>query len=288
MKGYFLPRSEDEVLELLRKHNGRARVMAGGTDILLDMQSGKTVTEFVIDISRIRTLMTMAEQDGNIFVGAAVTHNQLAESPLIRGQARALAEASEAVGSYQIRNCSTLGGNVVSAQPAADSAVALVALDATAELLDERGHTAVKVGEMYAGVGKSTVDSSRTLVTRFIFPRKTPGEGSGYIRLQQRKALALPMLNVAAFLAVSQGRIDRVRVVMAPVGPRPQRAAAVEEFLIGKEPSKDLFQEAGSLALENAAPRDSLVRGSKRYRCAVLPELVAQALSAAWADSRLL
>ncbi len=287
MKGYYLAKNEEEVLDLLKKHAGKARIMAGGTDMLLDMQSGKISSDYVVDISQIASLGEIAEQGNNIIIGAAVTHNQLAESGLIQSQAKALAEASGLVGSYQIRNSSTVAGNVVNAQPAADSAVALVALDASAELIDKDGCREIAVKDMYAGVGKSMVDSSKTLVTRFFIKKKASGEGSCFVRLQQRKALALPMLNVAAFIAVADNKIKEVRIVMAPVGQGPVRAETAEQFLLGKAAYATNLEEAAQLALKDANPRDSIVRGSKEYRLAVLPGLIVKALTGALADSKL-
>ncbi len=286
MKGYYVAKTAEEAISLLKKHAGKSRIMAGGTDMLLDLQSGKLAPEYIVDISKIVELQGIEEKGQDIVIGAAATHNQLAESALLQQFASALAAASGAVGSYQIRNCSTVGGNVINAQPAADSAVALAALDAKAVLLDDRGKRELLLCQLYAGVGKSAVDSSSTLLVSFVLKKKTAGQGSAFVRLQQRKALALPMLNVAAFLAVEDNKIQEARIVMAPVGSNPVRAEAAESFLVGKAPLAMIFNEAAQLALEVAQPRDSIVRGSREYRMAVLPALVSKALYGAYADSK--
>lgn len=286
VKGYFLAKTEDEVLALLKQHAGDARLVAGGTDLLLDLQSGKVNAAYLVDITRVAALCEISEAGGALRIGAAARHNELAESALVREHAAALAAASAAVGSYQIRNRSTVGGNVVNAQPAADSAVALAALDARATLLDAEGSRELPLLELYAGVGKSVVDSGRTLLAYFTIRKREPGQGSAFVRLQQRKALALPMLNVAAFLAVAENKVTEARIVMAPVGPGPVRAKQAEEFLVGKAPLAAHFNAAAKLALEDAAPRDSIVRGSKEYRTGVLPSLVVKALDGAYADSK--
>lgn len=195
--------------------------------------------------------------------------------------AAALAQASAAVGSQQIRNISTIVGNVVSAQPAADSAVALFALDAQVRVVSADGLTVMPIENLYAGIGKSTIDSTLSLVTAVLIKKVEPGEGSAFVRLEQRKALTLPMLNTAVKISVKDQRIKEARIVMAPVGIGPVRATESEAFLKDKMPSEEVLQEAGRLAAENANPRDSLVRGSRNYRLAVLPVLVRRALEQA-------
>lgn len=282
---YLFPESISEAVHLLKTNHGNARIIGGGTDLILDLQRGKYQTKYLVDISRIQELKQISEENGKIVLGAAVTHNQAAESELVQSGAAALALASAAVGSYQIRNLSTVAGNVVNAQPAADSAVALVALAGQAKIIDTDGVSTVPVESLYAGVGKSTVDSTTCLITTILVEKAKPGEGSGFSRLAQRKALALPMLNVAAMVSIQNGQLALVRIAMAPVGVGPVRAAHAEAFLKGQVPSHIVLQKAGQLALENANPRDSLVRGSRDYRLKVLPILVRKALEQAIANA---
>lgn len=282
---YKMAKDVPEALQFLEACRGRGRIMAGGTDLVLDLQSGKHQAECLIDITGIPELGEIRLEEEMISIGAAVTHNQAACDPLIAARAHALAEASHSVGSHQIRNCSTLAGNVVNGQPAADSAVALAALGGQAEVQGPEGVRLLPMEQLYAGFGKSVVDSTSSLVTRLLLPAAKPGEGSAYARLQQRKALALPMLCVAAFLRVEEGVVKQCRIAMAPVGVGPVRAAAAERYLTGKEASRETFWEAGKLALADANPRDSLIRGSKRYREEVLPVMVERALSEACSDA---
>uniref|UniRef100_UPI002A83356A FAD binding domain-containing protein n=1 Tax=Enterocloster asparagiformis TaxID=333367 RepID=UPI002A83356A len=229
-------------------------------------------------------LKQIGKREQMILIGAGVTHNQAAASALVQADAACLAQASSMVGSNQIRNSSTLAGNVVNAQPAADSAVALVALGAKARILTGREEEIVPVEGLYAGFGKSRVDSSRSILTCFLVPAEA-GTGSGYVRLQQRKALALPMLCVAAWIRREDGVVRDARIAMAPVGVGPVRAVEAEGLLLGREGGDALWTQAGELALKNANPRDSLVRGSRKYRLEVLPVLVQEALSIAWEDA---
>ncbi len=285
LKDYLLPESTTKVVSLLDNCNGQARIIAGGTDLLLDLPDGKVATECLIDISRIAELKEISLEDGIIKIGAAVTHNQVAKSDLIREKAPALASAAGSVGSYQIRNSGTVVGNVVNAQPAADTAVALVALGASADIVSSGGNITVPVEKMYAGVGKSIVDSTAQLVTCVKFPAALANEGSAFVRLEQRKALALPMLNVAVMVSLKEGKFEWVRICMAPVGPGPVRATAGEDILRGAKVSPELINEAAQAAVKQANPRSSALRGSKEYRTGVLPALVAKALESAVAGA---
>lgn len=284
VQAYYMPQTVEEAAGLLKKHMGTARIMAGGTDLVLDIKDGKHCPEYLVDITKINELKQIMKQEQMILIGAGVTHNQAADSPLVRAYAAALAQASSMVGSNQIRNSSTLAGNVVNGQPAADSAVALAALGAKARILTDGVEDIVPVEELYAGFGKSRVDSSKSMLTWFLIPAEE-GTGSGYVRLQQRKALALPMLCVSAWIKREGCQVKDVRITMAPVGVGPVRAVEAENMLRNRPGEERLWQEAGELALNNANPRDSLVRGSRKYRLEVLPSLVREALSMAWEDA---
>ncbi len=281
LKDYLLPETTAKAVSLLDNCKGQARIISGGTDLLLDLPDGKVATEYLIDISRIAELKEISLEDGVINIGAAVTHNQVAKSDLIREKAPALANAAGSVGSCQIRNSGTVVGNVVNAQPAADTAVALVALGASAEIVSSGGKTSIPVEKMYAGVGKSIVDSTAQLVTCVKLPAALAHQGSAFVRLEQRKALALPMLNVAVMVSLEEDKFEWVRICMAPVGPGPLRATAGEDVLRGAKISPELINKAARAAANQANPRSSALRGSKEYRLGVLPGLIAKALEAA-------
>lgn len=169
LQEYYIPKSVADALVLLKDNSSCARIIAGGTDLILDHQAEKVNADAFIDISRIDELKKIEYTDGVIWIGAAVTHDQVARSQLIQEHALALALAARSVGSLQIRNIATVVGNVVNAQPAADAAVALMALGAEAELNSLSEVEYVAVEDMYAGLGKSIVDSTSQLVTRIRF-----------------------------------------------------------------------------------------------------------------------
>ncbi len=278
LQEYLFPETVADAVSLLKSNNGQARILAGGTDLLLDLPNGKVKADCLLDITRIPELKELTIEDGVIKIGAAVTHNQVAKSELILEKATALAQGSRSVGSLQIRNSGTVVGNVVNAQPAADAAVALVALGAVAEIVWDGGCKTVSVEKMYAGVGKSVVDSNSQLVTCVKIPARLKNQGSSLMRMCQRKALALPMLNVAAMVSMEGEKIEWARIVMAPVGPGPVRATSAEEILKGNIANDELINKAAAASIKEANPRSSAIRGSKEYRTAVLPVLVKRAL----------
>ena len=286
LQDYTLPTTVDEALILLTSCNGTAKVIAGGTDLALDLESGEVSANCLVDVSNIQELKKIETNGGAIIIGGGVTHSEVAGSDLIKEKAAVLANACRAVGSLQIRNTGTLAGNVVNAQPAADAAVALVALGAQAVIAGPEGLKSAPVEELYAGVGKSKVDSTREIVTQLHFPALTGNQGSAFARLAQRKALALPMLNVAAVVSIIDNTFEWARIVMAPVGPGPVRAKKAEELLAGTEVNSTNLQKAAAASCAEANPRSSSLRGSREYRIHVLEVLVRRALEMAVANAQ--
>lgn len=277
---YLFPSSPAECLEMLAAHEG-ARIIAGGTDLMVDIKEKRKTPHVLVDITRIPGLNVIAEEEDSIILGGGVTHTQAATSELIRKRLPALARAAASVGSPQIRNVGTLAGNVVNAQPAADTAVALVALGAEAEIIGPGGTRRVPVEELYEGVGRSRVDSSRELLWRFLVPKWGEGDTSAFVRLSPHRALSLPMLNVAVRLQVKDGRWQRARICLAPVAPRPFLCREAAKVLVGTEVSREKMIEAAKIAADLAQPRDSVLRGSREYRKEMVRVLVLRALEEA-------
>lgn len=286
LQDYLIPKTTEEALSYLQGGKGQARVIAGGTDLLLDLADGKKEAGVLVDITRIAGLNKITVENGVIRIGAAVTHNQVAKSEPIREKASVLAQAARSVGSLQIRNSGTVVGNVLNAQPAADTAVALTALGAVAEILSPAAKEKLPVEDLYAGLGKSVVDSASQLVTMVQFPALSKNQGSAFERLEQRKALALPMLNVAVVVSLDGEQFEWVRIVMAPVGTKPVRATGSEAILTGARVTAEIIEKAAGAAIAQANPRDSALRGSRKYRLEVLPVLVRRALESAVAQAK--
>ncbi len=287
-QAYETPNSVEEALGILARYDGRARLIAGGTDLVIELQEGEDEIACLVDVTRIPGLDRIEEQDGQIVIGPAVTFRQLKESPLVRQRARVLAEAAASVGALQIQTMATLAGNVASALPAADGSVALVSLGAEVEIADGTGRRWQPVEELFLGPGRSAVDPSRQMITAIRFPATGPGQGSAWERIGRRRALVLPILNCAVTLALDAGgeRIAWARIGLGPVAPVPFRARQTEAFLAGRPAQEETFTQAGEVVLTEAKPRSSLLRASKEYRRAVLPVLLRHALERAVAQAR--
>ena len=245
---------------------------------MVDMEAGKLAPQTLVDITTADDMKGIRIQDDQLIIGAAVTLTEIARSPLIRQYFPSPCKGAGSVGSLQIRNSATLVGNVVTAQPAADAAMAVAPLDPRFVVLSKEGIRELALGEMYAGFGKSTLNSTAEVVKEIHIPLPADDEKASFVRLELRKSLSLPMLNVAAMAKVTDGVFQWVRITMGPVGVGPTRAFEAEEWLKGKALTPENMAEAGRLALHNAKPRSNPLRGSKKYREHALPILVRRAL----------
>jgi CO/xanthine dehydrogenase FAD-binding subunit len=282
-QAYEIPTSVEEALEILARYGGQAQLIAGGTDLIVELQEGKCEVACLVDITRIPGLDRIEHEGDWIVLGAGVTFRQIKESRLLQERARVLVEAAGSVGALQIQTVATLAGNVASALPAADGSVALVALDAEAEIAGLDGKTWQPIGDLFLGPGKSVVDPRRQMITALRFRALEAGQGSAWERIGRRRALVLPILNCAVSLAVDgpRNRIEWARIGLGPVAPVPFRARQTEAFLAGQPASEETYIRAGEIAAGEAHPRSSLLRASKEYRIEVLKVLVRQALERA-------
>jgi len=267
-KAYQRPNNLSEALTLLEQGEGRNRVIAGGTDLILQMRQGEYGIDLLVDITGIKELRQIHENDGWIQIGAAVTLAEVAKNSLIRKEARALSEGCAQVGSPQIRNMATLVGNVISAQPAGDGAIPLTALEAEIKVVSKTGERWVPLEETYRGIGLSCIDPCREVATVARFKKLGEKGRTRFFRMSRRRALALPILNgaVAILLNSSVNRIQEARIALGPVAEKPFRPRNAEAFLQSKEASPEFILEAARIASEEANPRTSLLRGSDFYR----------------------
>lgn len=272
--------SAAEALEALVQAEGKGVILAGGSDVMVDFKAGKLQPECLVDVTRAADLKGIAVEGDCLVIGAAVTLTEIARSQLVRKYFPSLSQGCGCVGSLQIRNSATLVGNVVSAQPAGDGAMALAPLNPTFTVLSAQGEQKLSMGEMYAGFAKSRVDHSSQLVTRISIPLPKQGEAAAFVRLELRKSLSLPMLNCAAMVHCENDVVTWARITMAPVGVGPVRAEAAEAYLAGKPLTDEVMAQAGRLALENANPRSNPLRGSREYRLETLPVIIRRALEA--------
>ncbi len=280
---YIRPNAVEEALAELEAANGRASLVAGGTDLLLDMQQGRhPPVDALVDISRIPELMVLKEEEDQILLGAAVVHRAIVESDLIRHHARCLAEACVLIGGPQVRNVATLGGNVAHALPAGDGTIALLALKAEAQIASKDGRRWELVEKLFRGPGETTFDRSREVLVTFRIPRLKASEGTAFRRVMRPQGVAIAILNMAVWVRLAgDGSIGAVRISVGPAGPRPLRARRTEQALRGGRLDSETLTAAAESLLAEVSLRTSLHRATKSYREHLIPILMARTLTAA-------
>ena len=282
-KHYHTPSSIDEALNLLQQYNGEARVIAGGTDLLVDMreENGEPQTA-LIDITRIPELNAVEQIEDHIYLGAAVTHTQITKSALIQQNAACLVESCGVVGGPQVRNVGTIGGNVVHALPAGDGTTSLVALDAEADIVRDGQRQWVPIRDMYLGPAKSYIDPTRDILIRLRFSVRQANQASAFSRIMRPHGVALPILGCALWVQSDDaGQINAARVCIAPVSRTPQRIAEIEAVLIGQSLSDETITQAANTAIDTITPRTSKYRATADYRKDMAGVLVTRTLNAA-------
>jgi carbon-monoxide dehydrogenase medium subunit len=287
LRDHLFPKTIDEALALLKEYKGKARLIAGGTDLIVDIRKKEFDFEVLVDIEKIKKLRLIREEGGKIFIGSGVTFAELEENELVKANALALSEAASLMGSPQVRNRGTIGGNIVSAQPAADGALALFAFDATLEIVGVKGIREIPINKAYLDVGKSTINPSREILVGIRLEKRKKGEGSNYQRIAFRRAMALPILACGVFVKSMDRSIQFARIAIGPVSNTPFRARETEDFLKGKPLTAEVFQMTGEIASEEVNPRDSRLRGSRIYRKGLAAIIVKRGLEKAAAEMRM-
>jgi CO/xanthine dehydrogenase FAD-binding subunit len=277
---YLRPRTLTEALECLGRFNGEARVIAGGTDLVVQDRSGALHAKALVDITRIPNLSSVELDKGKIRIGALVTHTEAARSPLIRERATALSEGASRLGSPQIRNIGTVVGNIINAQPGADTTIPLLAFDAAIVVLTGGGEREIPLRDLFTGVGKTVIDSTREVVTEVRFAPARADESSVALRLAKRKGLVLPILTCAAVVSADLAtmKFGQVRIALGPVSTTPLRCDDAERLLTGSGITDDNIRKAARAAEDAARPRTSLIRGTTEYRKAMVAVLVERAI----------
>ena len=273
---YYRPSNISEALRILGEFKGEAKIIAGGTDVLVQMRRKQLAPRVLVDITRIPGLDQIRMEKEIIKIGALVTHSQIEKSPLIRDKASALREGASHVGSPQIRNLGTVTGNIVSGQPGADTAIPLLALDAEVKLATREGERTIPLTEFFIDIGKTAVDGTRDLITEISFPALKKGETSVYLRIASRRALTLPILAVCVVLSadLKNRRFHYSRITLGPVARTPMKAVEAATLLNNAPIEEALIREAAKKAAQASDPRDSLLRGCSEYRKAMVENLV--------------
>lgn len=280
---YHEPKTLEEVLRLLSELGGNAKLLAGGTDLLVRMKLGVDRPSHVISLEKVPRLneITLRETHG-VGIGSAVTAAELAENELIRDRFVPLAIASSRLGAPMIRNRATIGGNLVNARPAADLSPACMVLSANLKIKSLNMERHVSANDFFVGPGQTLLEDNELLMGMEI-ETPPPWTGGSYLKLGARKALEISMVNVACLLTLSSsdGHISDVRIALGAVAPTPVRALAAEEFLLGQKPSESLFKEAGAIGVGMCSPITDH-RGTMEYRCMMIESLTHRALQQAY------
>ncbi len=272
--------NEKELLELLDKDGSKTRIIAGGTDLMLELERGlRPEIENLADISRIPGLDKILEDEkGLIHIGPMVTHNDILASQLIRLKAFPLFQACWQVGSPQIRNRGTVAGNLVTGSPANDTISPLMALDASLILKSKKGERTVQLVDFYKGVRKTVLQPDE-FVKEIIFKGLNENQNGYFVKSALRRAQAISVVNACVILEIKENIIQRARITLGSVAPTIVHARSAEEYLEGKVLSDVVILQAAEMA-GNVARPISDVRGSDQYRSYVVQVLVKKALTA--------
>jgi CO/xanthine dehydrogenase FAD-binding subunit len=275
---YFSPKNVVEVCALLKEFGGDAQVLAGGTDVLIELRKASVkAPKAIIDISCLNELMGMTETESEIIIKPLTTHTELGSSSFIKQYAQLLHMAANVIGSPQIRNRGTIGGNIMNAATCADTVPPLMALNATVKLQSAEGERSISIIDFFVKPYQ-TIAAKNEILTEIRFPKLLDSMKSVFIKLGRRNALAISRLSVAAILQKSNGGlIQEARIVPGAAFPKWQRMTEAEKLLIGQKPSKELFTEAG-LKVSEMMISSTGRRWSTEYKEPVIAVLVRRAM----------
>ena len=259
-----LPRSVDEALRVLSDRGSDAKLLAGGTDLLPQMKNGLLKPACVIDLSGVASARALQSDARGLRIGAAVAARTLERDATARATYTSLAESGALVGSVQIRNLATLGGNLCNAAPSADMAPPLLALDAEAVIVGPKGERRVPFADFFVDV-RRTVLAPDEILLEIVVPAPGPRSGGNYLRHTPRRELDIAVVGVASQLTLSNGVCSKARIALAAVAPVPLRARAAEQALEGKPVTAEAIERAAELAVGVAKPISDQ-RGSADYR----------------------
>jgi CO/xanthine dehydrogenase FAD-binding subunit len=281
MNLYFAPESVADTMSLLAENHG-ARVVAGGTDLVVGARGGKhSLPSALIAIHRVTDLAARQHGPTGTRLGALTTHGWIESSARVSTQWSALADASALVGSPATRHAGTLGGNVMNASPAMDTGAPLLVLGADLELRSVRGTRSVTFEDLVSGPGRTTSEPDE-LLTAVHLPLLPPSSGSAYVRLEHRRAMEIAIVGCAALITLEgDGQVVGARIALSAAAPTCVRTPDAEAVLIGSQHSPELVEESARLAAAAVSPISD-VRASARYRSAMACVVVRRALEVAF------
>ncbi|MBI4205781.1 MAG: xanthine dehydrogenase family protein subunit M [Betaproteobacteria bacterium] len=279
-------RDSQHAVALLAAHGPSVKVLAGGTDLLVDLKLTSDVPGVIVDISRAEDLKQIAVTDEGLSIGALVTHAEIMRSALIREFAPALIDAAHTIGAVHTRNLGTLGGNLVTGVPSMDSGPTLFALEALLTVIGAAGRRQVPIAEFFVGP-RTTILEADELLTEIVIPKPSLGKPADFHKFGLRKGQALALVNVAASSWIDWDRHAFVapRIALGAVAPTVMRALQAEAFLEKRAITPEAMVEAGRIAAAEARPISDF-RATAHYRCDLVAVLTRRALAGAYARAK--
>ena len=279
---YLSPNTIDEAAGLLTKYREKARLIAGGTDLIPKLKRRAiTAPELLIDIKDIPGLDYIKYQKGNgLAIGALATMAEIEKSVVIKEKYSILFQAAESMASPQVRHRGTLAGNICNAVPSADTAPPLLVLEAKVKLIGKKGERIVKIADFFKGPGE-TVLRPEEILAEIQIPELPAGSRGKYIKLSPRRAMDLAVVGVAVLIIPDRDRYSEVRIALGAVSPTPVRATAAENLLRGQKPDAGLIEQAADAAAINCRPISDH-RASAEYRRDMVKVLTKRAITELW------
>lgn len=270
----------EEAATLMARHGPDARLLAGGTDLLVDLKTGRVAVQHLVSLNRIDELRGVAKTESGLRIGALTTITELTESTPVRESFTPILDAATQMAARQIRNMATVGGNVSCAVPCADLPPILTAMNAIVLLWSPRGERKVPLAEFYAGP-RETHRRDDEVLTAVQVPSAPPGFGAAYARFAQRDGNAIAVAGVAASLLLDEsGIVQESRMVLNAVAPTAKPVPLAEQTLVGSRPEDDVFRAAAAAARDAAEPITD-ARGSADFRRDLVEVLARRALQGA-------
>ncbi|MBN1101975.1 MAG: xanthine dehydrogenase family protein subunit M [Deltaproteobacteria bacterium] len=279
---YHAPSTIAEALEQMAHYGEKAKVFAGGTDIFVSMKKRETMPQHMINLKGVGELRGIAyDGEQGLKIGALTTIGDIERSEIVRKDFRALWDAVKVIAAPQVRNLATIGGNLCSAVPSADTAPPLMVLGASLKLMGPKLERVVPIENFFTGPRESILKKEEILA-EILIPSSPDGSGGAYVKLMRRNALDLALVGVGVFLRLegNQNKIREARIALGAVAPTPKRAARAETLVAGREPDEKLILEAGKAASEEAVPISD-IRASEGYRRDMVEVLTQRAMRVA-------
>jgi CO/xanthine dehydrogenase FAD-binding subunit len=280
---YLRPTNLSQAIQAFAEAPGPILPVAGGTDLLLDLEQGRHApVHTLLDVTSITEMTALEVRGDELFVGAAIPVNRIVHDPLVVTHAQALTEACNLIAGPQVRNVATLGGNVAHALPAADGTIALLALGAQAEVAGTMGTRRVPFKELFLGPGKSSLKHGEELLVGFYLSLAKQGQASCFKRIMRPQGVALPIINLAVWLERKDDLLSQICLAVGPGGPTPWRGTEVEKALIGKPLNEESMNVALEALLNQVGFRSSARRASADYRRHIVTGLFQDVIETAW------